>query len=151
MHPIQIKFLLITGAADGDFGLPQIASTGTWSSLASYRPVLMWVAPGPPVGRQTPISPAFGEGHRHHRRRFFMAHLEEFDRARALPRPEHAIDASHQIAVDSAYTPIMETPHEEIADFHLACFSIPAWSNNSVGRWNFAGPHLRRSCDFDRD
>ena len=35
---------------------PTIATTGTWSSLASYRPLSRWMAPGPEVARQTPES-----------------------------------------------------------------------------------------------
>ncbi|CAM5300602.1 hypothetical protein SCANM63S_07320 [Streptomyces canarius] len=36
---------------------PTIASTGTWSSFASYRPLSRWMAPGPDVAAQTPIRP----------------------------------------------------------------------------------------------
>src|SRR2546423_2896884 len=36
---------------------PTIATTGTWSSLASYRPLSRWIAPGPEVARQTPSLP----------------------------------------------------------------------------------------------
>src|SRR5690242_9442994 len=37
--------------------MPVMASTGTWSSLASYRPLSRWIAPGPEVARQTPSLP----------------------------------------------------------------------------------------------
>ena len=37
--------------------MPVIASTGMWSSLASYRPLSRWMPPGPDVARQTPILP----------------------------------------------------------------------------------------------
>ena len=33
---------------------PTIATTGTWSSLASYRPLSRWMAPGPDVAMHTP-------------------------------------------------------------------------------------------------
>ncbi len=33
---------------------PTMASTGTWSSLASYRPLRRWIAPGPDVATHTP-------------------------------------------------------------------------------------------------
>ena len=36
---------------------PTIATTGTWSSLASYRPLSRWMAPGPEVAMQTPTRP----------------------------------------------------------------------------------------------
>ena len=36
---------------------PTIATTGTWSSLASYRPLSRWIAPGPEVAAQTPTLP----------------------------------------------------------------------------------------------
>src|SRR6476469_8323820 len=34
-----------------------MATTGWWSSFASYRPLSRWIAPGPEVARQTPTSP----------------------------------------------------------------------------------------------
>src|SRR5690348_8961851 len=37
--------------------MPVMASTGTWSSFASYRPLSRWIAPGPEVARQTPSLP----------------------------------------------------------------------------------------------
>ncbi len=36
---------------------PTIATTGTWSSFASYRPLRRWMAPGPEVAAQTPTLP----------------------------------------------------------------------------------------------
>ena len=36
---------------------PTMASTGTWSSLASYKPLSRWTAPGPDVAMQTPRRP----------------------------------------------------------------------------------------------
>ena len=36
---------------------PTMATTGTWSSLASYRPLSRWMAPGPDVAMQTPTRP----------------------------------------------------------------------------------------------
>ncbi len=36
---------------------PTIATTGTWSSLASYRPLSRWIAPGP-GGRRAHADPA---------------------------------------------------------------------------------------------
>ncbi len=36
---------------------PTIATTGTWSSLASYRPLSRWMAPGPDVAAHTPTPP----------------------------------------------------------------------------------------------
>src|SRR3954447_26364087 len=36
---------------------PTSATTGTWSSLASYRPLSRWIAPGPLVAAQTPNVP----------------------------------------------------------------------------------------------
>ena len=36
---------------------PTIATTGTWSSLASYRPLSRWMAPGPEVAAHTPTRP----------------------------------------------------------------------------------------------
>ena len=36
---------------------PTIATTGTWSSFASYRPLSRWIAPGPEVAMQTPNLP----------------------------------------------------------------------------------------------
>jgi len=37
--------------------MPVMASTGMWSSFASYRPFSRWMPPGPEVARQTPIFP----------------------------------------------------------------------------------------------
>src|SRR3954468_15734499 len=37
--------------------MPVMASTGAWSSLASYKPVSRCVPPGPDVARQTPSLP----------------------------------------------------------------------------------------------
>ena len=34
-HAVQVEFRLVAGAADGRFGLTQIARTGAWSSLPS--------------------------------------------------------------------------------------------------------------------
>jgi hypothetical protein len=36
---------------------PTSASTGTWSSLASYNPFSRWIAPGPEVAVHTPSRP----------------------------------------------------------------------------------------------
>ena len=36
---------------------PTMATTGTWSSLASYRPFRRWIAPGPDVAMHTPTFP----------------------------------------------------------------------------------------------
>ena len=36
---------------------PTIAITGTWSSLASYKPLSRCTAPGPEVAMQTPKRP----------------------------------------------------------------------------------------------
>ena len=36
---------------------PTMATTGTWSSLASYRPFSRWMAPGPEVAMQMPGRP----------------------------------------------------------------------------------------------
>ena len=36
---------------------PTIATTGTWSSLASYSPLSRWIAPGPEVATHTPTLP----------------------------------------------------------------------------------------------
>src|SRR5437868_5478240 len=36
---------------------PTMATTGWWSSFASYKPFSRWMAPGPDVARQTPTSP----------------------------------------------------------------------------------------------
>ena len=45
---LQIPFLLIAGP-DRGAGLPTMATTGTWSILASQRPFRRWIAPGPEV------------------------------------------------------------------------------------------------------
>lgn len=37
--------------------MPVTASTGAWSSLASYSPLSRWIAPGPDVARHTPSRP----------------------------------------------------------------------------------------------
>jgi hypothetical protein len=37
--------------------MPVIASTGAWSSFASYKPLSRWMAPGPEVATQTPNRP----------------------------------------------------------------------------------------------
>ena len=37
--------------------MPVMASTGMWSSFASYRPFSRWMAPGPEVDRHTPSLP----------------------------------------------------------------------------------------------
>src|SRR4051794_3303776 len=37
--------------------MPVIASTGAWSSLASYSPLSRWMPPGPEVARHTPSLP----------------------------------------------------------------------------------------------
>ena len=37
--------------------MPVMASTGAWSSFASYSPLSRWIAPGPDVARHTPSFP----------------------------------------------------------------------------------------------
>ena len=39
------------------FVCPTRATTGTWSSLASYSPLSRWIAPGPDVAAHTPTFP----------------------------------------------------------------------------------------------
>src|SRR5205823_5599347 len=43
--------------SDVRFCWPTMATTGWWSSLASYRPLSRWMAPGPEVAMHTPTSP----------------------------------------------------------------------------------------------
>ena len=51
---------LINGLYDAKLDhAPVMASTGAWSSLASYRPLSRWMPPGPEVAMHTPIRPVY--------------------------------------------------------------------------------------------
>ena len=125
--------------------MPVMASTGTWSSLASYRPFSRWMAPGPEVARQTPeLAGGLGVGGGHERGRLLVVDQEELDPvavpAQALHDPVDAVAGQAEDRVDP--------PVGQPLDQQLGCdlchdFSLGGWWSADPVRLRVGGPELQ--------
>ena len=117
---------------------PTIATTGTWSSFASYRPFSRWIAPGPDVARTHPDPPAeLGVADRLERRHLLVrAWTNSRTVVGPAPRGEQAVDAVAGIAEHDVDAPFAQSLSRWSPTVGSA---MGASSRFDRGRWRGSG------------
>ena len=97
---------------------PTIATTGTWSSLASYSPLSRWIAPGPGGGHADP-DPAgeLGVADRLERAHLLVAGLDEPRLVVGPPEGgEDPVDPVAGEGEDGVHPPLAQAAQQVVGD-----------------------------------